>query len=262
VFTEFKIKTYIPSLSSFEHLREVNNKDLLLVSKFFSSNDDEGACEYLDSLLPIKDISSLDKFFILLCLRSTCIGDQISLKINTTGQPPATLKVSIKEVIKKLINVQLQKIPDFIKDDLCVKFKIPTKLYYKNLLFLLFDIIEDITVKEKLRSIRLMSEKEKISIIKKLNKDILKDIKQHIANNTQIIDITKIENFNNLKICFTNNLAFKIIKIFFSQNISNLYYKLYHSTQKINLSYESFLSITPAEADLLLTIHKTVNNIK
>ena len=226
MLTEFKIKTYIPSLSSFEYVKEVTNKDLILFSKFISSNDEEGACEYLDSLLPTVRTNSLDKFFIILCLRSICIGDQINLKVNTPGLPPTTLKVSIKEVIKKLINIQLQKIPDFIKDDLCIKFKLPSKLYYKNLLFLLYDIIDDVSVKDKLKSIRLASEKEKISIIKKINKDVLKEIKQHIADNTQNIEITKIEDFNNIKICFTNNLAFKVIKIFLSQNISNLYYKL------------------------------------
>jgi hypothetical protein len=259
---KFKVKTYIPSLSSFKHIEEITNRNLLYMNKFLSSNDEEGFSEYIDFILPFKDINSFDKFFILLCLRSTCIGDLLNLKINIKDQPPTTLKLSIKEVIKKIIDFELTKIPDFEKGDFSVRFKVPSSLYHKNLLFLLYDIIEDISVKDKLRSIRLMSEKEKMTVIKKINKDILKDIKQHIANNTQVVDITRMENFNNIKICFTNNLSFKLLKIFFSQNISSFYYKLYHSTQKINLSYESFLDITPAEAELLLTIHKTVNAIK
>lgn len=258
----FKVKTYVPSLSTSIYVEEITNNNYLIINKFISSNDDEGLGNYLNNLYPELEINSLDKFFILLSLRSICIGDKIILKVNFADKPPTTLKLSVKEILKKIINYKLTKIPDFVKEDLLVKFTLPKKLYYKNLLSLLYDIIDDVIVVGKLQSIKYMSEKNKMTVIQKFNKDILKDIKLHIFNNSEIFKLTDLQEFSNLKICFTNNLALKIIKILFSLSISNFYYKVYNTMLKSNLSYDNFLSITPAESDLLLTIHKTVNNIK
>lgn len=258
----FKVKTYVPSLSTTKYVEEITNRSYLLINKFISSNDDEGLGNYLDTLLLDFNGNSLDKFFILLSLRSICIGDKVVLKVNFPDKPSTTLKLSIKEILKKILNYKLIKIPDFIKDDLTVKFKIPTRLYYKNLLSLLYDVIEDITVTNKLDSVKYMSEKNRMTVIQKFNKDILRDIKTHIFNNSQTIKLTDLQEFSNLKVSFTNNLGLKIIKILFSLSVSNFYYKVYNTMLKCNMSYESFLTITPAESDIILTIHKTVNNIK
>jgi hypothetical protein len=257
----FKVKTFIPSLSSFTYVDEITNNSFIIINKYISSNDNEGLGEYLNSIFD-NNYTSFDKFFILLSLRSICIGDKIVLKVNQKEKPPLTLKLSIKQILKKIVNFKLQKIPDFYKNDLIIKFKLPSKLHYNNLLNLLYDIIDDISVQEKLPSIRGMSEKNKISVIQKFNKEVLRELKEHVFKNAQIIELTDLEEFSNVKICFTNNMAFKILKLFFTLNISILYYKMYNALQKCNVSHEGFLSITPAESDLLSTIHKTINNIK
>lgn len=260
----FKIKTYFPSLSAYQYIEEFSNKDLLLINKYISSNDDDGLNECFNNLIPVKNVNSFDKCFALLCLRSVCIGDKINFLVTlNNSNTKTTLKVSVKSVVQKLLNSNnILNIPTFQKDDLIIKFKQPTSLYHNNLSSLLDDIIDDIIVKDKLKTIKSLRTKERLSVIQKINRDTLANIKEHIGASSSVLNITNIENFNNLKICFTNNLAFKLLKLFYNCNITNIYYKIYHASQKINLTYDNFLSLTPAEADILLTIHKTANGIK
>ena len=47
----YKIKTYIPTLSSYCYINEITNKNYIDINKYISANDNEGLSLFLESLL-------------------------------------------------------------------------------------------------------------------------------------------------------------------------------------------------------------------
>jgi len=258
----FLVNTYLPTLSTNCHISEFNNKNHLDANKYIAGNDNVGLSNFFDSILNDTNCkNSFDKFFVLLYLRSLCLGSQLKFKINKE----TTMSLNIFNILQKLLNEVEKPLPNYDYKDLSIKFKLPSKLYHTNFLSFLYDIIEDIYIKGNLENYKSISLSDQLKILKDIKKDIIIDIKKHVKNNQKkysLIDIDDDIGFTNNKFSFYDNSAFFILKFFYRTNIASLYNKLYHCCQKLLLSYNDFCNLTPSETNIMLAIFKKNNNIK
>ena len=258
---DYKIKTIIPSLSSTVFLDQFNNKNLLDISKFISSNDDIGLSDYLDNL--VKDVPSknnFDKTFALLNLRMICISNELKIKVSQGGSP-MNYKFNIGTLLVKLLNSGSSTITDFKKDDLKFTFTHPSKLYYSNFIEFLLDITYDFKVENVNIDYKKLSVKSKTKLLTSLKKEIIKELKEHFKLNQKIYTTLTFEN-GERNVSFYDNTFFYFLKFVFNYNISNLYNKMYLTCNALNMSFSEYKSLTPAETDVLIAIYKKNNNIK
>ena len=258
----YKIKTYIPTLSSYCYINEITNKNYIDINKYISANDNEGLSLFFESLLDESVKNTFDKLFVLIYLRMLAVGNELKLKYAEGSDFTASLSVMLDSLLKRLLEKPEANICDYVKDDLIIKFKEPTKLYYKNIIELYIDIIKDISIPNNIRDYKTLKPEFKRNIIGRLKDEYINDVKVHLNTNSSQYALTKVEEKDIFHINIYNSSPIKLLKLIYKSNISSLYLKLYHSIQKVNLTYSDFCSMTPAEVDLLLTIYKSANNIK
>jgi hypothetical protein len=258
----YKIKTYLPTLSTFCYVEEFTNKNYIDINKYIFSNDDEGLSNILTEIVGNNVKSLYDILFVLIYLRMLSVGGELKLKYSDNTGFTSSLSVTLETFLKRFLQTNFETLPVFKKDDLVIKFKEPTKLFYKNIIDLLLDIVKDIKINNKISDYLNLKVETKRSIISRLKEDIIQSIKVHIKDNSQYCPLAIIEDKNIFPLNLYNNTPIKLVKLMFKNNLSNLYLKLYHSVNKLNLTYADYISMTPAEIELLLNIYKTSNNIK
>lgn len=260
----FLINTYQPTISSFCSVNELNNKNYLDINKYIAGNDNNGLSLFFERYLDTYKVkNSFDKFFMLLNLRLLCVGPTIKLQPNKQS----TITVDLKNILQRLIDNIETTIPEFTYKDLKITFQLPKKLYYKNFLVFLLDIVSDLKIPNSVENYLNLSDKEKLYILKTLKKEIIESIKDHIKLNQKKyklidIDIDEEMGFKNYVFSFYDNSAFYTLKFFYKSNVGYLYNKIYQCIQKLNLNYSDYCNLTPSETNIMLAIYKKSNNIK
>jgi len=261
---EYKVKTVVPSLSSVVYLSQLNNKDLIVINKYISSNDDQGLANYFEDLL--KDYNyktNLDKFFALLNLRMTCVSNELKIKSNV-GTVPMTFKIVIRNILLKLIENGEFNLKNFRSEGLEIVFKSPSTLFFKDYIDFLYQVIESIKIENK-ETFNGLNKGDRYKIILSLKKEVLNEIKSHIRDNQQTFNMINLE-VDNLSIkkdiTFLDNSSFFFLKFVFKNNISNLYSKMYSVCKTMNMSLNDYYNLTPAETDVFIALYKKSNSIK
>jgi hypothetical protein len=259
---DYCIKTYLPSLSTFEYFKEVKNKDIICLSKFIASNDNEGAAKYFTDILCHKVHNSYDKFFCLIFLRNLTVGNAVNIKFNNKKLKIDKAELKLNIVLSDILKNNNTIIADFEFEDVKVVFKESTEIYYKNFNSILSDVIEEVIIKETLTNYKELNEEIQKNIILRLKKEIKLKLKKHILEHSPYFNITLLKELNSIKLNLFNNSAFYFLKTIYTTSMSSFYTKLYHISHKLNLNYDNFLSLTPSETDLLLAIYKSQSTIK
>jgi len=259
---DYKIKTYIPTLSTFEYFKEIKNKDIISLSKFIASKDNDGAADYLNSLLCNKIKNSYDKLFSLIFLRNLTVGNTVNIKFNSKNIKIDKAELKLNIVLSNLLKDKNYKIMDFEFEDIQIKFKESKEIYYSNFNSILLDIVEEVIVKDSITNYKNLNITEQKEIILRLKREIKQKLRRHIQKHSPYFSISTIKEIENIKLNLFNNSAFYFLKTIFTTSLSNYYTKLYHISHKLNLTYDNFLSLTPSETDLLLAIYKSQSTIK
>lgn len=259
---EIGIKTYVPTLSSFGYVKELNNGDIFIINKLINFKDDVGLSKFFDKFLDKNFTCNFDKAFAIINLRSLCVGEELKMVSREENKPNTTIKLKLISILTRLLEDQQQPLPDFKYKDLTINFKLPSKLYYSNFIEFLKDIILDLHVDNI--GYKNLSEKEKTELFLKLKKDIIIRIKSHLKINQKKYKIFTLDSsvLSKTVFSFYDNSFFYFIKFLFKNSLSTTYNKFYHCCQKLNISYTDFCKLSPAETDLLLAIFKKNNSIK
>src|SRR5689334_17005040 len=78
----FSISQYLPVANKTVRYRELLNKHFISINKFITNGDDEGLAQYFELLLrelleTKENLRNIDKFLILVNLRSICVGNEL-----------------------------------------------------------------------------------------------------------------------------------------------------------------------------------------
>jgi hypothetical protein len=266
----YKVKVYIPTQKQFGYVEELKNRDILIISKYIKANDDEGLNQYFDTILSkFKNITILDKFFILLQLRALNFSSKVVITGKHVSGKEAVCNIILSEILQKLLDFcdtdMSQKA--FIEKDLKIDFKLPQSLYFSDINNLLNEAVENIYINSACITKDVEGD-DRNNIIKRLKPDIIQRIRDHFndINKQSALYFLKNEDLEillpTIQISFFSNTIFNILKAIFKIEISQFYQKFYTCLTKLGISFSDYMDLSFIETDILLSIYKAANKIK
>jgi hypothetical protein len=237
------------------------------ILKYITNKDNEGLNEYfewvLKECLVDKDayfkLSNIEKFLILLDLRSYALGDKLQLNGHNNITVDYQVSSIRNNIINKLKDIELSKKAEF--QGITLFLSAPKNFVIDNLDQLYKELIDKIKIGEEIVNFYSLTDYEKESIINNipanLSDEILSFINlyQNIGNNISIIsDNTKLGIDKILFRVFDNTL-FTFIKSIYNDELINFYELQYNMISKMNISYEHFLDMTPNECKIHINFY-------
>jgi hypothetical protein len=265
---EFTTKIYLPILKQTVRIRNLNNTHYFDILKFITNNDEEGLNDYLEALVLnllidksiYSTLSNLEKFLILLEMRSSSVGD--SLQITGTNSSKIDLSIiSIKNTIQnKVDKLELTKILK-CGTNYNVFLSIPKTFIIDNIDKMYTEIIDKIEINDEILNFFDLTETEKELIINNIPATISGNILTYIKNIQSCIGeiniITGNEKFGleTIKVSVFDKTMFMFLKSIFTDDLYNYYELQYSLSNKMNVSYDHFMRMTPNECKLFINFY-------
>jgi len=265
---EFTSKIYLPIIKQYIRLKSINNGHYFDLLKFITNNDDEGLNYFFENLILelivdkslYSKLSNLEKFLILLDLRSTSVGD--SLQVTGTNSSKIDLSlISIKNSIQNKI--------DILELSKCLKCGNNYNVYLSTPKTFLIDdidkmyteIIDKIQINDEILNFFDLTNNEKELIINNIPATISSNILTFIKNIQfsvgEINIITGNEKFGleTIKLSVFDKTMFLFLKSIFTDDLYNYYELQYNLSNKMNVSYEHFMKMSPNECKLFINFY-------
>jgi hypothetical protein len=246
----------LPSLDKKIKIKEINNCYYIDILKFIQNSNLEELINFFDLIISentdadINALTNLDKFCILIEMRSVSIGNIIEFSIDNKN-----IKYNLSDICTKIQN--LKNINKTIKiDNLNFELGIPKKLIIPNY----NDIIQSCIKKINDIDLDTFTNIEKESLYKMIPAHIYNDIKNFIIENTEYIEsqnifnLSIVESFKDFKINPFNNSLIELLKNIYSDNLMNFYDLQFNLITKLHISYDHFMSMTYNEARMYVAM--------
>jgi hypothetical protein len=260
--SNFYTTLFLPVSQKFVKIKEINNFYYLDILKFLQNNSYNDLLSFFDQCIndltdiSPSDLSNLDKFCILLEMRSASIGNVIEFFAENTQ-----IKYNLFDICKNIQNLKI----DYNEINIGnLKFKIGIPNNF------LLDSNDDIFLKCILKindlDLNYLTDHEKISLYESIPASIYNDIKEYILKyisyieDKNIFNIDILESFKNFKLNPFNNSLFEFIKTIYNDNLKNFYELQFNLITKLNISYDHFMSMTFNEARMYVALQN--NEIK
>jgi hypothetical protein len=265
---EFTSKIYLPILKETVRFRNLNNNHYFDILKFITNNDDDGLNEYFENLLLtlivnksfFSKLSNLEKFLILLDLRSISVGDQLQITGLNSIKVDLSL-MSIKNSINdKILNSNFKKTLNFDKN--CnISLSIPKTFFVDDIDKIYTEIIDNIEMDKEIINFCDLTNEEKLLILDKIPATTSGDILQFITNIQNVISniniITGNEKFGleTIKLSVFDKTMFMFLKSIFTDDLYNYYELQFNLSNKMNVSYDHFMKMSPNECKLFINFY-------
>ena len=265
---EFTTKIYLPIIKQTIRFKNLNNSHYFDILKFITNNDEEGLNDYFENLIldliidksVFRDLSNLEKFLILLEMRSSSVGDSLQITGNNASKIDLSL-MSIKNTIQSKV--------DKLDLNVCLKCGINYNVYISiPKIFLINDIdkmyteiIDKIEINDEVLSFFNLTYIEKNLIISNIpatiSGDILSYIKDIQSSIGDINIITGNEKFGleTIKLSVFDKTMFMFLKSIFTDDLYNYYELQYSLSNKMNVTYDHFMKMSPNECKLFINFY-------
>ena len=260
----FTINQYLPVLDAEVRYSELLNKHMLIINKFITNSDDIGLSNYFEELIQellidktvYTKMYNVDKFLMLLNLRSICIGDE--LKFN---QSVGTATVSVRLI--NIINNYTLPITNFtqtisIDNMYNLILNMPKSLYINGFDSIILKVIDKIvdssdtycadTTNFKNEILKILPANQTHKIIEYINTMSEQGEKLHI--------LKKVEkaNVDGLSMNPYNNNMFQFTKNIFSEKLYSLYQFYFKMVNSLKFEFLSINNQTPAESSMYISL--------
>ncbi len=263
---KFTTKIFLPLLKKEVRYDTFTNCHYFEILKFITNNDDLGLNDYfewlLQTLIVEKEIylklSNIEKFLILLDLRSITMGDSLELLGNNNVKLEFLISSIKNKIITSIKELDLNKCYTF--NNFKINLSLPKKLLIENLDEIYKEIINTIQYDDEFINFSLLTDSEKESIISNLPADISEYILNFITLNKEINKINIITGnlkygIENVPLNFLDKTMFYFLKSILSQDLINFYELEYNLIYKLNINYEHFLKMTPNECKIFINFY-------
>lgn len=246
----------LPDLKKKIKIKEISNYFYIDILKFTQNNNLIDLIDFFDDIISantdanIADLSNLDKFCILIEMRSVSIGNIIEFFIDNKN-----IKYNLSDICTKIQNLKFENIIIHL-DNLNFEIGIPRSFIIPNN----NDIIQQCIIKINDVNLDSFTESDKESLFKLIPASIYNDIKSFIINNTEYIEqqnifnISVVDTFKDFKINPFNNSLIEFLKNIYSDNLMNFYEMQFNLITKLNISYDHFMSMTFNEARMYIAM--------
>lgn len=263
----FNTKIYLPLLNREIRYSTLKNELYVELLKYITNNDDDGIANFFDYILEscindkklINELSNVEKFLILLDIRSISLGDTLEFIIKNKE-----IKYHIT-FIKNNILKSLSKVREIAKlfnyDDISIELGIPNKLKIDSIDLIYKEVIKKITICGQTEYFYDLDDESKDKIESILPAKFTDDLYNYIKETKQAIDginiITGKENIgtDTIPVNFYDNTMFAFLKSIYGENLLNMYELEYNLTCKLGISYDRFIKMTPNECKLFINFY-------
>ena len=264
---QFSSKLFLPILNEEIRYLNLNNHNYLDILKFITNNDDEGLINYFDNILLDKIInknllsklSVVEKFLILLDLRSILLGDKLQLINKENVNIDLSISSIRNNLIKNINNIELIKYIDYSNINLCLS--IPKSFDTENIDKIYKEIINKIKVDEEVIDFYLLTEEEKDVIINNLPANFAQDILyfiedcQEISESVDIIKGNERIGLDSVPLRFFDKTLFMFLKNTFGNDLMGFYELQFNMMSKLNVSSDNFMKMSPAECKIFIQFY-------
>jgi len=245
--------------------RELPNRLYVPFVKSIMNNDNVIISNFLDKIIEytiinknqIKELNCIDKFLILLDLRSISINNNITIN---TGQLFNNTNVEIDKLCAHILE-SLPIITEqvFIDDLIKIRINIPKDISYE--FTNIANTIQSIQIDKDLIQMNQVTSKMRESILNfipaKLFNQIINfiDITTKSMEHIDIIAANTKQNISKVEFNIFNNTLFEFIKAIYNENLLNVYKMQYILMSKLNYDNDTYLNLTPNESQLHLNFY-------
>ena len=261
----FKIPFDLPASKQRVKYTEFNNSHHFNTIKYMSTNDDVVIEDMFNNI--IHDLThedatkmfAVDKFCLLLDIRSVALGDKIEFKTNTHVKASFNLS-GILNTIRSIIE-PAQLTHDVHVGDVVISTSIPRRLQTSNVDDLVHNSIYTIQDGNVIYYFDDMSSKEQQALLASLPADVLNKVIENINKNQEIIKDSYLVRANAsigieaLPFGLYDNSLFAFLKSIYSEDLMGFYELQYSLITKLHISYDHFMQMTPNECRLFINIH-------
>ena len=245
--------------------RELPNRLYVPFVKSIMNNDNIIISNFIDTIIEytvinknqIKELNCIDKFLILLDLRSISISNNITIN---TGQLFNNTNVEIDKLCAHILE-SLPIITEqvFIDDLIKIKINIPRDISYE--FTNISNTIQNIQIDKDIIQMNQVTSKVRESILNfipaKLFNQIINfiDITTKSMEHINIITANPKLNISKVEFNIFNNTLFEFIKAIYNENLLNVYKMQYILMSKLNYDNDTYLNLTPNESQLHLNFY-------
>ena len=245
--------------------RELPNRLYVPFVKSIMNNDNVIISNFIDTIIEytvinknqIKELNCIDKFLILLDLRSISISNNITIN---TGQLFNNTNVEIDKLCAHILE-SLPIITEqvFIDDLIKIKINIPRDISYE--FTNISNTIQNIQIDKDIIQMNQVTSKVRESILNfipaKLFNQIINfiDITTKSMEHINIITANPKLNISKVEFNIFNNTLFEFIKAIYNENLLNVYKMQYILMSKLNYDNDTYLNLTPNESQLHLNFY-------
>ena len=285
----FLYPSYILSEDRKTLLKELTNSAYKVFVKTIAIEDNDILELFIDDLLQdlfqdknlsVKTLTNVDKLYMLLCIRSYCIGPQITFSTKVKKEKPSgkieeakvEVPLDLNEVLNRLGNYPIEHIYSFTVSGITVTGTLPKRFYYDHILDVVSDSLSCIQTKNKTTNLYEFTYDERRKILNSLPSDILPKIIDFLKRQEDIIKGDPLIKFNTdmdlpfgkqLDLQLYNGTVGEIIKMLFNTNLKELYSTEYTLMRRFKFTFNAIEQCTPAELNVYYEIiHKDLEREK
>lgn len=261
---EFSSKLNLPILKEEIRYTHLNNSNYLDILKFVTNNDDDGLLKYFNNILQnkiyqnniVNKLSNIEKFIILLDLRSILLGDKLQL-INENNINIDLSISSIKDnLIKKINTINLISYVEY--NNIKLTLSIPKSLDIENIDQIYKELINEITINDDIINFHSLTEEEKDLIISSIPANLANELLnfievcQKMSESISIINGNERLGIDNIPLRVFDKTMFSFLKNTFGNDLMSFYELQFNMMSKLHVSSDNFMKMTPNECKIFI----------
>lgn len=264
---QFSSKLFLPVLKEEIRYLNLNNHNYLDILKFITNNDDEGLIDYFDNILQekildknlVSKLSVIEKFLILLDLRSILLGDKLQLINKENINIDLSISSIRDNLIKNINNIELIKYIDYNNIQLCLS--TPKSFDVENIDKIYKEIIDKIKIDEDIIDFYSLTDEDKDHIINNLPANLAQELLEYIEfcqDISQNIDIIKGNDrigLDSVPLRVFDKTLFFFLKNTFGNDLMGFYELQFNMMSKLNVSSDNFMKMSPAECKIFIQFY-------
>lgn len=261
----FKIPFDLPVAKQRVHYAEFTNQHYFSILKCIATGIDEVVCDMFDAV--IEDLTShrachmfaLDKFCLLLDIRSIALGDKIEFITNTQAKASLKLGNIINMLTNSIESIEFSHTINI--DDINIITHVPRKLKFNDIDDVISSCIHSIRDHNDTYMFDEMSKIEQQMLMGSLPAEVTNRILDHIKinksslNNISIIKENTQLGINAYALDVYDNSLFGFLKSIYTDELMSFYELQFNLLSKLHISNEHFMTMTPSGSKIFINLY-------
>lgn len=237
----------------FDVIRCLTNNNIEQIEKCF---DD------VVTLMTTEDVNnmcSVDKFCLLIDIRSMYLGDQLELLTSDEKKVKIKLSTMMENLTKQMTQCVTSSIIEV--GDISIDVGIPRSMIVDDYDKLIEQSIIKVHHDDIITAFNQFTPSERASFVDSLPAETLHSIVQHIKHVQQVtgemylIPHNKTIGLEGVKLGLYDNSMIEILRSLFAEDLMNFYEMQFSLITKMRVTYEHFMKMTPSESKIFVNLY-------